>query len=211
MTKQKITIHRALAELKIIDDRIKRQLNEFIPVGIRQKGKLVNNYYEEDIFKEDAKSTYQSIKDLLERKNKLKNAIVKANAETKVEVAGKTMVIADAINYKTLVDYRKQLAGRFDQVLRSTKSELENKNSMMDENCQRILEAALGKDHGKWDKTSVDAIQAPYLESNQFELVDPLDAEKTKKELLDELDKFSAEVDSCLSEINAITFIEIEQ
>lgn len=211
MTTQKITIHRALAELKIIDDRIKRQLNEFRPVGIRQKDRPVNDYYDLADFENDASKTFQSVNDLITRKNNLKNAIVKANAETKVQIGDKKMTIADAINFKTLIEYKKALANRLEQVLHSSKAELEKMNARIDENVQKLLEAALGKDQGKWDKTSVAAIQEPYEEKNKFELVDPLNAEKTVSELRKDIEDFESEVDATLSEINAITFIEIEQ
>lgn len=56
MTTQKMTIHRALAELKLIDSKIQKAINDINPTGLMQKDKLVNNLYEKSKFDDDAKS-----------------------------------------------------------------------------------------------------------------------------------------------------------
>ena len=117
MAEQKMTIHRALSELKIINSRIENQLNEFIPVGIRQLNKPVDGKFQSNEFESDAQSKYQSITDLIERKQKIKRAIVKANGETKVTVAGIEMTIADAITQKSTIDLKKSLLLRMKTVL----------------------------------------------------------------------------------------------
>ncbi len=69
-----MTIHRALAELKLIDSRIEKSINAIVCSGIYQKDKLVNNYYTKNDFKKDARSKHQSVTDLIDRKNKIKSA-----------------------------------------------------------------------------------------------------------------------------------------
>ena len=56
-----MTIHRALAELKLIDSRIDKSIDSINPSGVMQKDKLVNNFYKKDKFESDAKAKYQSI------------------------------------------------------------------------------------------------------------------------------------------------------
>ena len=60
MEKSKMTIHRALAELKLIDSRIEKAINIVEPTGLMQLGKLVNGFYSKDEFEKEVKSKYQS-------------------------------------------------------------------------------------------------------------------------------------------------------
>ena len=53
------------------------------------------------------------------------------------------------------------------------------------------------------------AIVEPFVKRNEFHLVDPLNIENKIRELEKEVDDFELEVDAALSEINAITTIEI--
>ena len=76
---EKMTIHRALSELKLIDAKIEKQINEVLPSGIMQKGRLVNGFMQESEFEKNAKSKFDSVNDLIDRKNKIKSAIVTAN------------------------------------------------------------------------------------------------------------------------------------
>lgn len=84
-----MTIHRALAELKLIDSKIEKAISIIEPTGVMQTNKLVNNFYKKEDFEKEAKAKYQSVIDLIERKNKIKSAIVIANGITEVEILGK--------------------------------------------------------------------------------------------------------------------------
>ena len=92
-----MSLHRALSELKTLDKRIHKQIDDSKFVGVKHKNKKVNLFQDEKEFIREAKADYQSIIDLITRKQKIKKAIVEANANTKVTVAGKEMTIADAI------------------------------------------------------------------------------------------------------------------
>lgn len=209
METTKMTIHRALSELKLIDSKIEKQIGEISPSGIYQKGKLINGYLTQEDFGATAKSKYDSITDLIGRKTKIKSAIVKANTETKVSVGGKQMTIADAITFKDVVKFQKKLI----QTLKTRQNEvvghLNKQNEIVRNNAKAITEAALGKDNVKVNKEDVDAIQLPYLAANEFHLYNPLEVDKKIELLEKEVGNFEAEVDAVLSEINAVTIIEI--
>jgi hypothetical protein len=207
--KTKITIHRALSELKLIDAKIERQIDELIPAGIHQKGKLINNYIPENDFKSSAQSKFDAVNDLINRKNVIKSAIVAANGYTKVTVAGKEMTIADAINYKSVVKYKRNLAKMLRDRLNSAVSAMNKNNEAVEKNIQAILEATFGKENVKVGKDDVEAVRKPYLEANEFHLFDPLKATEKIETIEKEVAEFEAEVDAVLSEINAITFIEV--
>ena len=209
MEQKKMTIHRALAELKLIDAKIEKQIGEFVPTGTFQKGKLILGYVTEEDFKTNAKSKYDSVTDLIERKSKIKSAIVHANSVTKVEIAGKEMTISDAITQKSTILFKKKLINRMKSVLQISIGDLNKNNEIVESNVQKLLEYTFGNDNVKADAKEMDAVRKPYIESNQFHLADPLKIEKLIEILEKEVYEFEAEVDAVLSEINAVTFISL--
>lgn len=206
----KITIHRALSELKLIDKRIEKQIAEINPLGIYQKDKLVDGAIKREVFDSNAKAAFQSINDLLGRKKNIKSAIVNANAITSVQVAGKTMTIADAITFKSLIVLKKKFIEQLKARQRTTMALYNRNNEMIQQNVKNLLEAALGKDV-KTDSNDVDAVSKPYITANEVHLADPLDINATIQNLEKEVSDFEADVDAVLSEINATTFVEITE
>lgn len=209
MEKQKMTIHRALSELKLIDAKIEKQITEIVPVGIHQKGKLINGFATEKDFKESAQSKYDSVTDLIKRKTLIKSAIVMANGITKVKVGEKEMTIADAINFKAVVKFKYQLITKLKQSHLQAASATQKNNQIVDENVQKLLEHTFGKDSTKVDAKDMEAVRNPYMEANSWHLYDPLEVLKKVEAMEKETSEFEMEVDAALSEINAVTFIEI--
>ena len=146
---EKMTIHRALAELKLIDSRIEKGIKTIIPTGTMQKGKLVSGLYTKEDFEENAKSKYQSVIDLIERKGKIKSAIVKANSTTTVNIGGVEMTIADTINFKMSIGLKKQLILDLVSKHNKAKENVEKNNAIVEENALKLAAAALSKDNVK--------------------------------------------------------------
>ncbi len=209
METEKMTIHRALAELKLLDSKIEKKISNIEPSGIIQNGKLVNQIEKREDFEKKAQSDFDSIADLITRKSRIKSAITKANSQTPVTVAEVEMVIADAINYKTTIKLKKMLIDKLDSSFRNTLSNHEQNNAQVDTNALKLAEAALGKDNVKIGEGDAVAITEPYIEKNKWDIVDPLGIVKLSEGLTDDVDAFETEIDAVLSEINAVTLIEI--
>lgn len=205
---EKMTIHRGLSELKLIGSKIETQTNNLIPSGIMQKDKLVNGTTKQEDFEKSAKERYQSVIDLITRGNKIKSAIVKANGETDVKIGTETMKIADAINIKTVLGYKKNLIALMEKRHTQTKANLEKNNAQIDTNALKLAEVALGKQGIKIGEDDAQKVIGPFLEANKFSLIDPLQVERVIEELSKGVLDFESEVDAALSEINAVTFIE---
>lgn len=212
MENTKMTIHRALAELKLIDSRIEKGINVVEPTGLMQLGKPVNGFYSKEDFEKEVKAKYQSVTDLIDRKNKIKSAIVKANGTTNVVVGGKTMTIADAINFKTVITVKKTLIAQLQRKHNAVKAKFNQENEKINtvalENA-KIMIGKQGDDRVKPNDEDVKNIVEPFVKRNEFHLVDPLKVEETVEKLQIEVDEFEVEVDAVLSEINALTEIEI--
>lgn len=205
---EKVTIHRALSELKLIGAKIQKGIEEINPSGIAQKDKLVNQVYQRDEFEKNAKKKFQSVTDLIDRRNRIKSAIVKANGVTEVEVAGEKMTIADAINLKAVVQFKKSLIDTLKKRHNQAKANLEKNNTQVEANALQLAQVALQKEGVKIGDDDAQKVIKPFLDANLFSLIDPIGVEKTIEEMEKKLGDFEAEVDAVLSEINAVTFIE---
>lgn len=204
----KLSLHRALAELKLADNKISKKIENIMVVGYKKEDGLVNERTKLKDFNEEASSQHDSITALIARKNALKALIVKANAETIVEIAGQKMTIAEAITRKDSIYIEEQYLNSLKNNRRKIQATVESHNTKIDANALRLVETALGKDNA--DENAAIAIKEGYVKSNKIELVDPLGLDSIIDELEEDISNFKAEVDASLSEINATTFIEIE-
>lgn len=206
-----MTIHRALVDLKLIDSKIEKGILEIEPTGMMQQDKPVNGFYKKEDFESAAKAKLQSVLDLIERKNKIKSAIVMSNGITMVEVAGKKMTVADAINYKNIIVFKKQLLAslskKHNQVKSKVQTENEKVNNVALENA-KIMIGRQGDDKVKPTDDDVKAIVEPFVKRNELHLVDPLKVEDFVDKNTSEIELFEAEVDAVLSESNSLTTIE---
>ena len=92
MTQEKMTIHRALSELKTMDDRITKAIDDMTyVVAVKHSAEKIYGITVAD-FKESIKSGYQKVQSLMARRDAMKRAVVLSNATTKVTVAGKETV-----------------------------------------------------------------------------------------------------------------------
>ena len=207
----KMTIHRGLAELKLIDSKIKKKIETLDPYGLKiGESGLVNDFQKQDDFVDAAKSKFKSIQDLIKRKVEIKNAIVKANATTEITVGKQKMTIAEAITSKDIIVMKKQLASKIISSHTNASTRFTQLNAQIEASAIKLAEAALQKDNIKIQDTDAIAITEPFLKKNKFFLVDPSGGMKKAEEITDEVEEFLSEIDAVLSESNATTFIEIE-
>lgn len=206
----KITLHRALTELKTIDERIAKSIQNTLFIGSKKGEKgLVNQNTTETDFEKETKSKMSSITDLIDRKTKVKSAIVNANATTIVKINGNEMTIAEAIVNKAFISNKKVLVQAMKSRLREVESYVNSMNDKVEHNAINLAQAALQKDNVKIGDNDAVNITQPYIEVNSNHLVDPLNLKKQIEWLEEEILDFETEVDASLSEVNATTFIEI--
>ena len=203
-----LTLHRALAEIKMLQKRITGKIEDLVVVGNKKRDGLVYNKTLED-FNSDAKADFQSIEDLIKRKNHIKSLIVIKNSETMVKIGDEEMSISDAITKKEAILFQEALLQDLKQQYSRERSLVERHNAQVDANALKLAETALNKENVNLEDTDVSVVVKPYLESNTLTVVDPLDVEKKIKSLEENIDVFKAEVDAVLSEANATTLITL--
>ena len=106
MTTEKMTVHKALCELKTLDARIQKSIQQgtFVFANKHSNNKVAGvsiNTYSEEI-----RAAYQSAKDLIARRDAIKRAVTLSNATVKVTIGGKEYTGAD--------EYVKSLYGNVD-------------------------------------------------------------------------------------------------
>lgn len=213
---EKITIHRILSELKTIDNRINKEISSFKPLTVKRgNNSLVSTGgrlpIPEEEFVNNAKSTYQSIEDLINRKFKLKSALTKANVNTKVTIDGKEYTIIEAIEMKSIMDLKKSLLYKMTSEINQSNKIYESTSAQVDSDFERMLSTQVANITNKSDIQKVrDEYMETFYKQNEVKMVDPLKCNDLANSLQKDIDKFLMEIDSALSEINATTLIEVE-
>lgn len=204
----KISITRALAEVKLLDSKIESAIQKFEPVTyVEGKSKVTSVGTTIEGFNEKAKSSYQSITDLIERRNNIKAKVIQSNAVTKVTIDKKEYTVAEAIERKNSINNELNLLNKLKQSYSNNKSKVEAGNLKVRANIDKQLELLAGSDKNKTE--GIDNLVKLTLENQQFNLVDVLGIEKLIENLSNSIYEFQSNVDFTLSESNALTTIEI--
>lgn len=208
MEKQKITICRALSEIKLLDSKIESAIQKFEPVTyVEGKSKTTSTGITIELFNEKAKALYQSITDLMERRNLFKSKVIQSNAVTKVSIDNKEYTVAEAIERKNSINNELNLLNKLKQSYVNNKNKVEIGNSKVRANIDKQLELLAGSDKNKTE--GIDALVKLTLENQQFNLIDELKCEELIDSLSNSIYEFQANVDFSLSESNALTTIEV--
>lgn len=203
---EKMTIHRALIELKMLDSRIYSAINEgtYITANRRSNIKINGNTLEDH--KKVIQGSFDKVTSLIARRNKIKAAIVASNAKTIVDINGISMTVAEAIERKNSIQYDQQFLSSLKSHYVRAISELNEENEDLQRKLEVYLQSVLGnKDNAK--KEDVEYHTKSFLDRNEFDLIDPLKVKDRINKMEDETQNFLAEVDATLSSSNSITFI----
>lgn len=209
MTKETMNIHKALCELKILDDRINRAVDDCRYVGVTKiVSKRVGSQTVE-AFSESVKDGFKSAMDLIKRRQAIKTAVVKSNATTTVVIGGSTYTIAEAIEMKNhgldgekrMLRYMVSRLAEAEALINRTRSDLESR-----------ADAFIRDQTGSKESKTEDLLKMrqDYIAMQDVELVDPLHIREIIKTLDEKINTFMSEVDSALQTSNANTEITIE-
>ncbi len=200
MVTEKMTLTRALVQLKLLDKRIHKAKDvSFITYKVGDEIKDP---------KCEPQAAMDSIKSLIERYSDIKSALMAANAATTITIGEEEMSIASAIEKKKTIEYQKELLTSMTKQFMNVKREVERNNADMQYRLDELLRSNFSKDLKARDE-EVEMIAKPFEKRNKADLIDTIDLEKRMDELAEYIDTFEAEVDLCLSEANAVTYIDV--
>lgn len=212
MTHETMTVHQALAELKVLDSRITKAIagGKYMDVK-RHCDKKIGGVDVGEYCTKTIRASYDSAIDLIARRNAIKRAVVKSNAVTTVDIGGTTYTVAEAIEMNNHgIDFEQRLYDEIRRQMMIAQSEI-NRNS--GPYIQQKAENYINGLYGGKDKVDADSAKAQmqaYIDANSYELVDPLGVQDILTKMEADIASFTANVDAALSVSNAITKIEVE-
>jgi len=205
---EEITITRALAELKLLDSRISKKTSEsdFAFLLSKKNKSNVNT----ETLTTNARASFQSIVDLIKRRQTLKSAIILSNAHTRVKLNGEDLTVAEVIECKQLVDLYKALLLKLKQNRETIVNQVERNNQQLELDLQKLLEINFGKSsNSKTNTDDIENISKTYREQNKSEMLDCVNIDSKIKEVEELINKYETETNFVLSESNATTKIRV--
>lgn len=208
---RKLSITRALSELKLLKKRHEKLLGECNPIAVKHGSRLMGEYvsYKPEDFEKNIDPGMQAVEKLEDLIFEIKSKINYSNSKTIVKIGTKEMTVQEAIVQKDLISFKEARLKMLKEKLLNARALYEravNDNKM---NIAKQVQDLSGK--------SADKKVDPELEKNISESVEKLyKVEFVDHNLVDkikvlenEIEEFNTNVDFALSESNSITTIEI--
>jgi hypothetical protein len=216
MTNEKMTITKALSELKVLGNRITAEIRSATFCNVSKHTMRTLNGKNITDVKAEMQGSYDKIVALINRNNAIKKAVNKANASTIVSIGGEQMTVAEAIYMKqTGIDYMKALLNTMATQYTNTQSLLQNNNGeKLTKACETYIIGLYGTNSSNNTISDemveiINAARAKYIDENTFDLIEGIDTKKAIEDLKNKIDAFEAEVDAAITVANATTEIEI--
>ena len=216
MTNERMTVHKALAELKIIDDRINNAIVSGTYVIANKHSNTKIHGMTIDDFKTSMKSDFQKVSDLIARRNAIKRTVVASNAVTKVKVGDVEYTVAEAIEMKNHgMEFKNTLKMYIERQYTNAKNEFDkNSGDSLERRAENYVLSVI-QAQPKDSKMAVDSdamknLRAQYIKDNTYDIIDPIGVKDVIEKLDNEISGFITEVDAALSVSNALTVLDIE-
>lgn len=198
-----ISVTRALVELKTLEKRINKSIQDCDIIKLRKR----EDNWDLDKFNKDSRAAYQSVTDLIERRNLIKSKILHSNAVTSVKIGVKEYTINEAIDRKNSLTYTRDFYNKLKEQQITVKDQFERKSEEVKQKLDRLIEINFAKE--KSNNSDISSISKAYYETNKIEIVDPINIDEKITKLSDEIVEFEKEVDLVLSESNAKTMLQL--
>lgn len=212
MTTEKMTIHKALCELKTLDARIKKGVHEttFIVANKHSNTKISGKSVSD--FCNEVKAAYQSVTDLISRRDAIKRAVVLSNAAVKVVVGGKEYTVAEAIEMKDHgIPLLKELLSKLSADSQAASMIADRNNGeALEMRANEYIKSLYGNSDMKNLGEEVKKTREDFISAQTVELVDPIGISGEMNRLEETITGFMVEIDSALSVSNALTEITVE-
>jgi hypothetical protein len=209
MTKMSVT--RALAEIKRIDEKLSRLSMEGTWVGI-QVGRGANATVAGSSVEATSKgitSSWDQFQSLLKNRQELKRKIVQSNAVTQLTVSGLQMSVAETIELKKSIESKRQLVNIMSQRYTQAINLVNAANTKLESTIETMVSQVLGTDKNKVSQADIDTVASAQKAQKEQALIDPLEIVTKINTMKDEISVVDTELDFLLSESNARTEIEV--
>lgn len=172
-------------------------------------------YTDPKTFENEAKSSYQSITDMIDRYTRLDTAITLANASTEIKLSDDTvMTRAAAISMRkalvgdTSTDFTGRLISVLERQFASVSVTANELNAKADRELEQYKDNMTSGDKAKELTPAVTQTLESLVADNRADIIDPIGVEKEIKKLEDKYETLKKELDSAIKVSNATTFVE---
>ena len=211
MTTERMTVHKALAELKIIDSRILNVVSEgtYCIVNKHSNEKIRGVSVKE--YETIMQGYYDKASDLIKRRKAMKRAVVLSNASTKVIIGDAEYTVAEAREMKNHgIEFDEMMCKTLKLNYSDAQSEiLAHNGDELEKRADEYIIGIYGTKDSKTNAADFDKAKKDFIKANTYELIDPIKILDKINILEENIAAFKAEVDAALSVSNAITEIEI--
>lgn len=207
--KIEMSIHQALAELKLLDKRITKALHESKFIAMRQGEEPPVGYNTNEDFINNSKSKFQSVKDLIIQRNRIKSGVIKSNAITTITIGNNVMTIAEALDRKISIQYEKELLNSLISQYNEVNNNIQRQMYDFEQRLDKRIESDLGNKDRNTNAKEVEEITNNFTKRYKPNMLDPIEILKEIELLQKEIEEFEMNIDFKLSESNASTRITI--
>ena len=212
MTTEKMTIHKALCELKTLEARITKSIGETQYVFANKHSNDKVNGMSVSAYCDEIRAGYQKVTDLIKRREAIKRAVVLSNAVTKVTVGGVEYTVAEAIEMKNhgiqMLQSLLKLLERDNRLARTEAND--NNGEMLEMRADEYIKSLYGNTDMKNASDDIKKTRADFIAAQTYEIVDPINIKGEMEKLEKSINGFMVDIDSALSVSNALTEIAVE-
>ena len=208
--KTKITITRALAELKNIKSKInsvEQEVTKYIGAIFKDGYTILDGQVSEKEFFTRHEDLSKELKELKDKYRKIKLKLAEANITTKLTINGESLSINEAIILKEQLESEKYFIDNNINVLSELSKKYKSKEDNNTEYLNKLIEKMTGGNRAVKD-SDTDSIKKMFDKFNSVKLV----TTKTSSELFErrsEIDRVINEINLTLVEVNSSTYIEV--
>lgn len=214
---EKMIVTQALDERDLLKKKIRDAIAKCDFVAVQKPGDDVIAQDKQKVadYEAEVKASFQSIRDMMDRYTRLDAAILLANATTKIEVAGKTMTRAAAINLRKMMkgqgladtDFTDAMIRKMTTDLDRARLKIARSQEVADRQREVMSNSLVSSDKKVLSEDNLKSITA-YCDNLVLKLVDPIDIEKTIADMQEKWDDLSTNLESAIRISNATTYVE---
>lgn len=214
---EKMIVTQALDERDLLKKKIRDAIAKCDFVAVQKPGDDVIAQDKQKVadYEAEVKASFQSIRDMMDRYTRLDAAILLANATTKIEMAGKTMTRAAAINLRKMMkgqgladtDFTDVMIRKMTTDLDRARLKIARSQEVADRQREVMSNSLVSSDKKVLSEDNLKSITA-YCDNLVLKLVDPIDIEKTIADMQEKWDNLTTNLESAIRISNATTYVE---
>lgn len=195
----KKSLAKILADKKLVVNKLNKKIQNLEVTALVENDKIGNNTKEEVV--KNITADKKAIRDLIAERDKLSRALLKANAETRVSIGKEIYTIVEAIARKSTIETDKVILRKMISSLERVKMLKAQKEEQLENRIDSII--------NNGESANAQVVIDSMRNLNKFEVLNEAELEAEIKELSESIETFESDIDFALSEVNAITLVEV--